>query len=139
MSAVAMRVYVASPFKGATIEETRQNIIYARLCMLDSLTRGEAPYWSHLLYTQVFAETLSLREVGLAAGDAWRSVADLVAVYQDLGVTPGMQRALTAAHETRTPAAGRNIGGGALPTTMEDWRAYLSGRVLDDFPALRTV
>lgn len=130
------RVYVASPFQGATVEETRQNIVYARLCMLDSLGRNEAPYLSHLLYTQVWSEAPALREAGLTAGDAWRGVADLVAVYQDLGVTPGMQRALTAAHETRTPAAGRNLGGGALPTTIDDWRAYLATVPLDDFPAL---
>ena len=85
------RVYVASPFRGATTEETRQNIVYARLCILDSLERGEAPYLSHLLYTQVWSE--DSREAGLLAGEAWRHVAGVVALYTDLGMTPGMQRA----------------------------------------------
>ena len=59
-----IRTYVASPFKGTTVEETRQNIVYARLCMLDSLGRGEAAYLSHLLYTQVWSEDPVTREAG---------------------------------------------------------------------------
>jgi len=128
------RVYVASPFKGANVEETRQNIVYARLCMLDSLERGEAPYLSHLLYTQCWHEGGGLRERGLAAGDAWRAAAELVAVYQDLGVTPGMQRALEASGAT--PAVGRFLGGGSLPTNPERWREYLALMPLDDFAEL---
>lgn len=127
-----MRVYVASPFRGANVEETRQNIVYARLCMLDSLERGEAPYLSHLLYTQVWHE--GNRAAGLAAGDAWRAVAELVAVYQDLGVTPGMQRAIEMSGPV--PAVGRFLGGGAKPNTPERWREYLAMVLLDDFPEL---
>ena len=134
-----IRVYVASPFKGATVEETRQNIVYARLCMLDSLERGEAPYLSHLLYTQVWAETDELRDAGLRAGDAMREACDLVALYTDLGVTPGMQRALDA-----TPfgkSVGRNVhfrtakALDALDTPAE-WRKRLAVMSLDGFPAL---
>jgi hypothetical protein len=128
------RVYIASPFRGANVEETRQNIVYARLCMLDSLERGEAPYLSHLLYTQVWSERQGLRERGLAAGDAWRVAAELVAAYQDLGVTPGMQRAIETSGAV--PAVGRFLGGGALPSTPERWREYLALLRLDDFPEL---
>lgn len=127
------RVYVASPFAGATVEETRQNIVYARLCMLDSLERGEAPYLSHLLYTQVWPEDAASREAGLKGGDAWREAADLIAFYTDLGMTDGMRRALASS----VTAVGRTIGGGALPVTIEGWRAHLAKLPLTDFPALR--
>lgn len=129
------RVYIASPFRGATVEETRQNIVYARLCMLDSLERGEAPYLSHLLYTQVWAETPKLRKLGLEAGDAWRSGSEAVAVYSDLGITEGMARAKTWA-EGRLETVQLYERYLALPTTVESWRAYLATLPLTGFPAL---
>lgn len=43
-----MRVVVESPFAG----DIQKNIEYARKCMADCLKRGEAPFASHLLYTQ---------------------------------------------------------------------------------------
>lgn len=128
-------VYIASPFRGETTEETRQNLIYARLCMLDSLERGEAPYLSHLLYTQVWAETPALREAGLVAGDAWRSIADLVVVYTDLGLTEGMRRALEKAPQGRS--IGRRLRQ-ARGYTIEGWRERLAAMTLDTFPALLT-
>lgn len=127
------RVYIASPFNGSTVEETRQNIIYARLCMKDSLERGESPYLSHLLITQVFAETPELREAGLRAGDAWREAADIVAVYTDLGVTPGMQRALSKAKDGT--CVGRTLKRPRLHS-VKDWRDVLSLMELETFPAL---
>lgn len=129
------RVYIASPFRGSTKEETRQNIIYARFCMLDSLERGEAPYLSHLLYTQVWSE--ASRESGLRAGDDWRRVADLIACYTDLGTTEGMRRALTSGHphvETRGI-----FWRGTVPQPASPWecRQLLAGMPLEVFPELR--
>lgn len=130
------RVYVASPFKGATVEETRQNIVYADLCMLDSLERGEAPFLSHLLYTRVWAETPELRERGLLAGDAWRDGSELVAFYLDLGWTPGIERASSWALARGRLVEHRYLGGGSLPTTPDGWRAHLATLPLTGFPAL---
>ena len=132
------RVYVASPFRGATAEATRQNIVYARLCMLDSLERGEAPYLSHLLYTQVWAESDDLRAAGLAAGTAWRRGSEYVALYIDLGVTDGMRLAeLDAAHH-EIPHGYRKVTlRGAVLETPADWREALAALPLDGFPALQ--
>lgn len=41
-------VILESPFAG----DVKRNILYARMCVRDSLGRGEAPIASHLLYTQ---------------------------------------------------------------------------------------
>ena len=41
-------VVLESPFAG----NVEMNIHYARACMADCLARGEAPFASHLLYTQ---------------------------------------------------------------------------------------
>lgn len=132
------RVYVASPFRGASAEETRQNIVYARLCMLDSLSRGEAPYLSHLLYTQVWSE--KNRDAGLAAGDAWREAADVIAVYQDIGVTPGMDRAIAARlpHQTVEQREVHWREAKALEPldNVAAWRDRLRYLSLDTFPEL---
>jgi hypothetical protein len=135
------RVYVASPFRGTTREETRQNIIYARLCMLDSLERGEAPYLSHLLYTQVWSE--QNRETGLRAGDAFREACDEMAVYGDLGITDGMQRAIDTFPRW---VRGRKLQVNTLPpefrtndivrATPTGWRRLLAMMPLEGFPEL---
>jgi hypothetical protein len=132
------RVYVASPFRGATPEQTRQNIIYARLCMLDSLARGEAPYLSHLLYTQVWDERN--RDLGLMAGDAWRAAADGITLYVDLGVTSGMERAI-AAQLPKQFLERRNVhwraAGWIEPLdTIAAWRERLGNLGLRTFPEL---
>ena len=41
-------VYVESPYAG----DVERNVQYARACLADCLRRGEAPFASHLLYTQ---------------------------------------------------------------------------------------
>jgi hypothetical protein len=74
-------------------ELLRQNLIYARLALLNSLLRGEAPLASHLLYTQVWSEKPELRENGIRAGVEVHHVCGLVALYTDLGVSAGMKAA----------------------------------------------
>lgn len=77
------RVVVESPLAG----NFRRNIRYAQLCLLDCLQRGEAPFASHLLFSQVLDDRMAgEREVGIRAGLEWASMADECAVYQDLGV-----------------------------------------------------
>lgn len=74
-------------------ELLRQNLIYARLAIVNSLKRGESPFASHLLYTQVWAETDELRGQGIKAGIEFHRRSDLVALYIDLGVSHGMMKA----------------------------------------------
>ena len=84
---------IESPYAG----EIERNVRYARAAMRDSLNRGEAPYASHLLYTQegVLRDELPAeREWGISAGFAFRRVADVIAVYTDLGISRGMQAAI---------------------------------------------
>jgi hypothetical protein len=74
-------------------ELLRQNIVYARLALLNSLLRGEAPLASHLLYTQVWSEKPELRANGIKAGVEMHQRVDQVALYVDLGVSGGMKAA----------------------------------------------
>lgn len=91
-------VIVESPYGG----EVERNAWYARACLYDSIRRHEAPFASHLLYPQVLAESVEAeRNVGIACGCMWGARADLIAVYTDLGISPGMRAAIEH-YETET-------------------------------------
>ena len=95
-------VIIESPFAATTTEQAARHIAYARAALRDSLLRGEAPFASHLLYTQpgVLDDKDELeRFVGIEAGLAWGPEADMVAVYEDLGVSHGMQLGIIRAQE----------------------------------------
>lgn len=80
-------VYVASPLSG----NMKRNLGYARMCMADSLDRGEAPYLPHLLYPQVLSDDNAVhRAKGMAAGSAVLARMEALALYLDLGLSGGM-------------------------------------------------
>ncbi len=84
-------VIIESPYKGGPIWTTEYNVAYARRALLDSLERGEAPFASHLLYTQVWDDDIpDLRTAGIEAGLSWGRSADLTAVYCDHRISTGM-------------------------------------------------
>jgi hypothetical protein len=78
-------------------ENIALNLAYARLCLRDSLFRGEAPIASHLLYTQphVLDDTkASERAMGIACGLVWIPVANYGIFYTDRGWSAGMLASL---------------------------------------------
>lgn len=102
------RVILESPYAG----DVEANVEYARRCVRDSLSRGEAPIASHLLYTQpgVLRDEIAFeRQWGIDAGLAWRPVADASVVYIDRGVTRGMMYGIAAAHAAGLPVETRRI------------------------------
>ena len=117
-------VIIESPY-GGTWEEMRKNERYARACLNDSLHRGEAPYASHLLYTQpgVLDDTIPTeRKMGMQAGFDWRAKADLTVVYEDLGISRGMEEGIKRAVAMGCPVEYREIG---WPKPLET--VYLAG------------
>lgn len=81
------KVIIESPYAG----DVKRNLEYARMCLKDSLKRGEAPIASHLLYTQILDDNvLEQRLSGIDAGLEWLSVADLHVFYIDYGYSNGM-------------------------------------------------
>lgn len=102
------RVCVETPLRG----EVERNVLYADMCMLDCIERGEAPFLGHLLYPRVLNDQVpELRTAGIAAHLSWLLVADAVVVYTDLGVTAGMSAALDLAAECRKPYEFRVLSG----------------------------
>jgi hypothetical protein len=87
-------VVIESPLGAFDRESIERNKDYAKRAMLDCLSRGEAPYASHLLFDQKgLLDDLDSteRNIGILAGFAWGAKADLVAVYADLGISLGMR------------------------------------------------
>lgn len=102
-------VVLESPYAG----DTAGNVVYARRCLADCLMRGEAPLASHLLYTQpgvLRDDVVVERALGIRAGHEWMRVADAVVVYEDHGVSPGMQRGIAVAMAAGKAIEYRRIG-----------------------------
>jgi len=109
----AMRlVIVESPFAAPTTEEIQANVEYARACVRDSLSRGEAPIASHLLYTQpgiLRDEVPAERKWGIDAGLAWRHASEASVVYTDRGISRGMEYGIAAARAAGKPVEFRSL------------------------------
>lgn len=106
-------VIIESPYAADTTVGIAANRTYARAAVADSLARGEAPFASHLLYTQpgVLDDTdPQQRHHGIAAGLDIAARADLTAVYTDRGISPGMRQGLRHALHHGRPIQYRTIG-----------------------------
>lgn len=104
------RVIIESPYAG----DVERNVKYARLCVRDSLQRGEAPIASHLLYTQegiLDDDVPSERILGINAGLAWKNVAEKHVFYIDYGYSSGMLYAKEYATNNNIPFEERKILG----------------------------
>ena len=101
------RVILESPYAG----DVERNVEYARRAMLDSLKRGEAPFLSHLLYTQVLEDTEpELRQLGMSAGWEWIEASEGTVVYADYGISIGMHEGIAEAFHSDKPIEYRKIG-----------------------------
>jgi hypothetical protein len=101
------RVIIESPYAG----DIDANVAYARRCVRDSLSRGEAPSASHLIYTQVFDDNIqSERTMGIRAGLAWGGAADATIVYTDRGISRGMEIGIDAAKRANRVIEYRELG-----------------------------
>ena len=103
-----IRVILESPYAG----DIERNIKYARLCVRDSLSRGEAPIASHLLYTQegILNDNIPQeRQLGINAGLAWKEVATKHIFYIDYGYSKGMEYAKQYATKNHIPIEERRI------------------------------
>lgn len=96
-------VMLESPFAG----DVQANIEYARACVRDCILRGEAPFASHLLYTQegiLNDNTPDERLLGMTAGMEVAKRCDKTVVYTDNGISRGMIYGIESAKK-----AGRRI------------------------------
>lgn len=124
------RVVIESPLSG----DREKNKAYAYACALDCLKRGESPYASHLLFDHPLLlddDISEERELGIKAGFAWGEAGDIRAVYEDLGVSGGMQRGIEEAGRLIQKVERRILPAGVLCNICGGpprYRARLPGR-----------
>jgi hypothetical protein len=93
-------VYIESPFAASEDFTVEDHVEYAKLCLKDSLERGEYPFVSHLLYPLVLDDLAPPeRRQGMKSGEAWAQYADLRAVYVDKGQSRGMDWGIARAEK----------------------------------------
>jgi len=95
-------VIIETPFRGDNEEERENHKRFARACMADSLGRGEAPILFHMLYPESVGGVLEdssadQRQRGMDAAFQWYSRAELLAVYEDRGISKGMRKGIAQA------------------------------------------
>ncbi|PKL35860.1 MAG: hypothetical protein CVV44_20295 [Spirochaetae bacterium HGW-Spirochaetae-1] len=101
-------VIIESPYAG----DIDKNTEYARLCVLDSLHRGESPYASHLFFTQpgILDDAVPAeRALGIEAGLRWGEKADKTVVYTDIGISQGMRIGIERAEKAGRPVEFRRL------------------------------
>jgi len=99
-------VILESPYAG----DIHTNVRYANLAMRHSLELGEAPFASHLLYADALDDRIPTeREIGIEAGLAIGKFAIATVVYQDRGISSGMQYGIDRAIQEGRPVEYRNI------------------------------
>lgn len=101
-------VILESPYAG----DVEANVEYARRAVRDSLSRGEAPIASHLLYTHpgiLRDDVPDERQWGIDAGLAWRRVSEGTVVYTDRGISVGMAYGIMAARSAGKPVEFRTL------------------------------
>lgn len=103
-------VVIETPFGG----EVCANVAFARACLADSIGRGEAPFASHLLYTQpgvLDDDKPEERKMGIEAGWTFHHAASLVAVYVNRGISNGMREGIEHAKSLGIPVEERTLAG----------------------------
>ena len=102
------KVVLESPYKG----NIQDNINYAKACIRDCLSRGEAPIASHLLFTQdgiLDDNKPEERILGIEAGHAWTDKAEAVVVYIDKGMSSGMRLGIEIAKKNGVSVEYRSL------------------------------
>jgi hypothetical protein len=85
--------------------------LYAKKCLQDSLKRGEAPFAGQLFYAKLLNDRVQAeKDVGLISHLSWIPVADLIAVYIDMGLSSSMQIAINVAMIKNKRIEYRSIG-----------------------------
>lgn len=106
------RVIIESPYGSPDPAVVERNVRYARAALKHSLDLGEAPWASHLLYTQVYDDNNpKLRLAGIEAGLEIGKLMDKTVVYTDLGISEGMHYGIRAAEEAGRPIEYRKLEG----------------------------
>jgi hypothetical protein len=99
-------VILESPYAG----DVEENVKYAIAAMKDSFNRGETPFASHLLYTNILDDSNPIERMqGIEAGLMIGRFATKTVVYRDRGISEGMAYGIRRAEDEGRPVEFREI------------------------------
>lgn len=105
-------VILESPYAANNLYSVEEHVRYARAALRASCYLGEAPMASHLLYTQALDDDDPVeRQMGIEAGLTWRHASEATVVYQDYGISKGMEYGIKLAEELGKPVIYRSLEG----------------------------
>ena len=114
------RVIIESPYTARTSQGLILNRNYLRLCILDSIDRGEAPWAGHGFYTQYLNDRSERdRILGIRLSQSWLFPASRVAVYTDFGISDGMNLGIALALRVGIPVEYRTLGREAVESLSD--------------------
>lgn len=88
-------VVIESPYKATEYHSREQHKLYLDFCKQDCINRKEAFFASHGDYPNFLDDDDDAeRKFGIECGHAWGDHADIIAVYSDFFVSPGMSDAI---------------------------------------------
>ena len=103
-------VMIESPFAAKTLTEKQRKRKYAWEAVVDSEARGEAPFASHIFYTEILNDNEPTeRQRGFDCHESWMAVCDYVVVYDDFGISQGMRWGIEMAFKLEKPVFCRKI------------------------------
>jgi hypothetical protein len=103
-------VVVETPFRATQYYSQEQHRLYLLHALADSYKRGEAPFASHHLATEVLNDDDDYeRSLGIRCGKAWGKYADIIAVYSDLSCSDGMKDAIAYYRSLSKPIEWRKL------------------------------
>lgn len=104
------RVFVISPFQASSPQEKKRFRAYLLRALRHTTESGEAGFAAHALYPQFMNDDdWEERRLAILYGTLWLRSADLLAVYADYGITPGMMDEIAEATRLRIPVDVRYI------------------------------
>lgn len=104
-------VIIESPYKSDYADQHACHIDYLAAAIHHSMLSGEAPFASHGFYPDYLREDDDFsRKLGIRLGQAVMARASFVAVYCDLGISPGMKEGIRAAHRLGLKVERRKLG-----------------------------
>jgi hypothetical protein len=113
-------VVVESPFKATQERSIEQHKEYLKHCLADCAKRGESPYASHLMLTEVLDDDdPHERGFGIKAGWEWAKHADAVVCYEDFGISPGMRESLAHYEHIGKPIERRTLDFALIRSIMD--------------------
>ena len=122
-------IIIESPFAANQENSEDEHVKYARRCLRDSLLRGEAPYASHLLYTQAGVlrdDVPEERKHGIEAGFVWRDRAERSVFYTDYGISGGMKLGIADLEKKKLEVEYRTIGRNPQAPKRGAWKTFLA-------------